>query len=154
MLPTFDCVLIQPDGHLLLMIARTPLAYLLTIVAAEYILGQIARGIYLFQVYQPHGAHRLLPKVFVTIKSRQERFFMPVDNWCVLPRRTEARVRDLICKPWSGDWVFMPRVQLSWDSRVRLHVLGSETPGNLIDLPLIINAWLQTLQYCTAFYTR
>ena len=83
MLPTFDCVLIQPDGHLLLMIARTPLTYLLTIVATEYILGQVARGIYLFQVYQPYGAHRLLPKVFVTIKSRQERLFMPVDNWCV-----------------------------------------------------------------------
>ena len=83
MLPTFDCVLIQPGGHLLLMITRTPLTYLLTIVATEYILGQVARGIYLFQVYQPYGAHRLLPKVFVTIKSRQERLFMPVDNWCV-----------------------------------------------------------------------
>ena len=83
MLLTFDCALIQPGGHLLLMIARTPLTYLLTIVAAEYILGQIAQGIYLFQVYQPHGAHCLLPKVFVTVKSRQEWFFMPVNNWCI-----------------------------------------------------------------------
>ena len=26
-----------------------------------------------------------------------------------LPRRTEAEVRGLIYKPWSGDWALMPR---------------------------------------------
>ncbi|KIM66016.1 hypothetical protein SCLCIDRAFT_1211662 [Scleroderma citrinum Foug A] len=104
--------LVKPGGHLFLStIARTPLAYLLTIVAAEYILRQVARGthtyskfinptelISFFQQYSsPSGTGGNSPPWITRMYAGG------------LPRRTEAEVRGLIYKPWSGDWALMPR---------------------------------------------
>ena len=112
MLPTFDFVLIQPGGHLFLStIARTPLAYLLTIVTAEYILGQVARGTHTYSKFiNPAELIAFFQKY--SSPSRVSGNGLPwiTDTYAGgLPRRTEAEVRGLIYKPWSGDWVLMPR---------------------------------------------
>ena len=112
MLPTFDCGLIQPGGHLFLStIARTPFAYLLTIIAAEYILGQVARGTHTYSKFiNPAELTAFFQKYSSPSGVGGNGSTWITDTYTGgLPRRTEAEVRGLIYKPWSGEWVIMPR---------------------------------------------
>ncbi|GJE91182.1 ubiquinone biosynthesis O-methyltransferase [Phanerochaete sordida] len=95
--------LVKPGGHLFLStIARTPLAYLVTIAAAEHVLRRVSRGTHtyakfvdpaelvdFFRAYRPHGR--------------------PWIASAGAPARTEAETRGMVYVPWDGEWVLAPR---------------------------------------------
>lgn len=107
--------LVKPGGHLFLStIARTPLAFLLTIAAAEYIMRKVAIGTHtyskfvnpselvsFFQKYSSPSMTSAQPWITRTYDGGQ-------------PTRKEAEVRGLIYNPWSGDWVLMSRSASQW----------------------------------------
>lgn len=107
--------LVKPGGHIFLStIARTPLAFLLTIVAAEYMMRKVAIGthtyskfvnpselISFFQSYSSPSMTSKQPWITRTYGGGQ-------------PTRKEAEVRGLIYKPWSGDWELMSRSASQW----------------------------------------
>ncbi|KAG6332379.1 hypothetical protein ID866_6711 [Astraeus odoratus] len=101
--------LVKPGGHLFLStIARTPLAYLLTIVAAEYLLRKVSVGTHTYSKF-------INPSELVSFfQNRAQRPWITRTYNGGLPARTEAEVRGLVYKPWSGDWVLMPRYATQW----------------------------------------
>lgn len=105
----------QPGGHLFLStIARTPLAYFLTILAAEHVLRKVTVGTH---TYSKFINPLELVSFFSTPSFNQE---VPGKPWITrtyehgLPTRTEAEVRGLIYVPWSGEWKLMPRSATPW----------------------------------------
>ncbi|KAF8448956.1 S-adenosyl-L-methionine-dependent methyltransferase [Boletus edulis BED1] len=110
--------LVKPGGHLFLStIARTPLSYLLTILAAEYVLRKVAIGTHTYSKF-------INPLELVSFFSK---YSSPSPNpevsgkpWVSrtyehgLPTRTEAEVRGLIYVPWSGGWQLMSRGATPW----------------------------------------
>ncbi|KAG8804247.1 Hexaprenyldihydroxybenzoate methyltransferase, mitochondrial [Serendipita sp. 399] len=92
--------LVKPGGHLVLStIARTPLAYFLTILMAERVLGMVSPGTHSFSKYV--NASELLE------------FFHSRVPW--LPNTSSdppshlAEVRGMIYNPLSGTWRLAPR---------------------------------------------
>ncbi|KAI0249715.1 S-adenosyl-L-methionine-dependent methyltransferase [Lactifluus subvellereus] len=107
--------LVKPGGHLFLStIARTPLSYLLTIVAAEKV----------FRLVEP-GTHTF--SKFVNPEELVGFFAKPLAQgacpWISrtyshgLPTRTEAEVRGIVYVPWRGDWVLAPRATTPWSTQ-------------------------------------
>ncbi|KAI9440848.1 ubiquinone biosynthesis O-methyltransferase [Lactarius indigo] len=107
--------LVKPGGHLFLStIARTPLSYLLTIVAAEKLLRLVEPGTHTFSKY-------INPDELVGF------FTKPLAPGAIpwisrtyahgLPMRTEAEVRGIMYVPWRGDWVLAPRATTPWSSQ-------------------------------------
>ncbi|KAG2136270.1 ubiquinone biosynthesis O-methyltransferase [Suillus cothurnatus] len=121
--------LVKPGGHLFLStIARTPLSYVLTILAAEYVLRKVATGthtyskfinpselISFFQTYRPspsssgnatdssHIGSDASPRPWITRTYAHG-----------LPTRSEAEVRGIVYIPWNGEWKLMPRSSTPW----------------------------------------
>ncbi|KAH7890831.1 S-adenosyl-L-methionine-dependent methyltransferase [Phlebopus sp. FC_14] len=110
--------LVKPGGHLFLStIARTPLSYLLTILAAEYVLRKVAVGTHTYSKF-------VNPSELVNFF--QKYLSPPLDGGSIqrpwitrtyehgLPTRSEAEVRGLVYVPWSGNWSLMPRSATQW----------------------------------------
>jgi 2-polyprenyl-6-hydroxyphenyl methylase/3-demethylubiquinone-9 3-methyltransferase len=108
-------VAFQPGGHLFLStIARTPLSYLLTIVAAEKVFRLVEPGTHTFSKFvDPEelvgffakpltpGAHPWISRTYAH----------------GLPTRVEAEVRGLVYVPWRADWALMPRATTPWSTQ-------------------------------------
>ncbi|KAF5383192.1 hypothetical protein D9615_004910 [Tricholomella constricta] len=113
--------LVKPGGHLFLStIARTPLAYFLTIFLAEDILRKVSRGTHtyskfikpteLVSFFQKHRSpsdgtvdpqyleHATLPKPWISPQASP-----------AFPPRVEAEVRGLIYHPLRAKWHLAPR---------------------------------------------
>ncbi|KIJ65583.1 hypothetical protein HYDPIDRAFT_88113 [Hydnomerulius pinastri MD-312] len=110
--------LVKPGGHLFLStIARTPLSYFLTILAAEYVLRKVAVGTHTYSKFINPSE---LVSFFQNYSSPSHNVEGAKRPWIThtyghgLPTRTEAEVRGLIYVPWSGDWKLMPRSATEW----------------------------------------
>ncbi|KAH9166722.1 ubiquinone biosynthesis O-methyltransferase [Lactarius sanguifluus] len=108
--------LVKPGGHLFLStVARTPLAYLLTIVAAEKLLGLVEPGTHTFSKFiNPDELVGFFAKPLVP----GARPWISRTYAHGLPTRTEAEVRGIVYVPWRGDWVLAPRATTPWSSQV------------------------------------
>ncbi|KAH9044023.1 3-demethylubiquinone-9 3-methyltransferase [Lactarius hengduanensis] len=97
--------LVKPGGHLFLStVARTPLAYLLTI-----------RGTHTFSKFiNPDELVGFFAKPLVP----GARPWISRTYAHGLPTRTEAEVRGIVYVPWRGDWVLAPRATTPWSSQV------------------------------------
>jgi len=93
------CDLVKPGGHLFLStIARTPLAYLLTIFMAEKVMRTVTPGTHTYEKFV--NSDELLD------------FFRDEMHWFQgNPGRLEAEVRGIIYLPWAGKWELAPRGQ-------------------------------------------
>ena len=95
-------------------IARTPLSYLLTIVAAEKILRLVEPGTHTFSKYiNPDELVDFFEKPLVP----GARPWISRTYAHGLPTRTEAEVRGIVYVPWRGDWVLAPRATTPWSSQ-------------------------------------
>jgi len=110
--------LVKPGGHLFLStIARTPLAYLLTILAAEHVWRKVTVGTHTYSKFINPSE---IVSFFSTYSSPSPNREFPGKPWITrtyehgLPARTEAEVRGLIYVPWSGEWKLMPRSATPW----------------------------------------
>ncbi|KAF9240660.1 S-adenosyl-L-methionine-dependent methyltransferase [Melanogaster broomeanus] len=110
--------LVKPGGHLFLStIARTPLSYFLTILAAEHVLRKVAVGTHTYSKFINPSE---LVSFFQNYSSPSPHPELPSRPWISrtyshgLPTRTEAEVRGLLYVPWSGDWKLMPRSATQW----------------------------------------
>ncbi|CCM01818.1 uncharacterized protein FIBRA_03886 [Fibroporia radiculosa] len=103
-----DCAqLVKPGGHLFIStIARTPLAYFLTIFAAEQMLRLVSPGTHTYSKYinpnelidyfhQYKGPEREVPWITRLVNG--------------IPLRTEAETRGMVYLPWKGEWSLIPR---------------------------------------------
>jgi 2-polyprenyl-6-hydroxyphenyl methylase/3-demethylubiquinone-9 3-methyltransferase len=98
----------KPGGHLFLStIARTPLSYALTILAAEHILRKVTVGTH---TYSKFINPTELVDYFAKYGSPQP-WISHASPW---PTRTEAEVRGMIYVPWSGEWNLMSRGATEW----------------------------------------
>ncbi|CAL1715018.1 unnamed protein product [Somion occarium] len=110
--------LVKPGGHLFLStIARTPLAYLLTIFTAEKLLRFVEPGTHTYSKYiNPSELisffhHYRAPSPSNTsTKSSTESTSQPWISRLVAgrPLRVEAETRGMIYVPWNGEWVLGP----------------------------------------------
>lgn len=105
----------QPGGHLFLStIARTPLSYLLTILAAEHILRIVTPGTHthskfvnpseLVAFFQNYPSSRPLPD-----STHDSHFRTWISPTLSEPTRTEAEIRGLIYNPLRANWFLAPR---------------------------------------------
>jgi len=107
--------LVKPGGHLFLStVARTPLSYLLTIVAAEKLLRLVERGTHTFSKYINPDE---LVDFFTKPLAPGARPWISRTYAHGLPTRTEAEVRGIVYVPWRGDWVLAPRATTPWSSQ-------------------------------------
>ncbi|KAH7909557.1 S-adenosyl-L-methionine-dependent methyltransferase, partial [Hygrophoropsis aurantiaca] len=121
--------LVKPGGHLFLStIARTPLAYLLTILAAEHILRKVSVGTHTYSKFiNPAelieffaGYRSPVSSPLAAPSSSASASLPPNRPWITrtyadgLPTRTEAEVRGLMYLPWSGEWTLAPRSWTAW----------------------------------------
>ncbi|KAF8573330.1 ubiquinone biosynthesis O-methyltransferase [Ramaria rubella] len=94
------CELVKPGGHIFLStIARTPLAYFLTIFLAEKVLGTVTPGTHTYDKFV--NSEELIA------------FFRDEMRWFDhTPGRLEAEVRGIMYLPWEGRWILSNRGQL------------------------------------------
>lgn len=101
----------QPGGHLFLStISRTPLAYLLTIFAAEDALRLVARGTHTYSKF-------VRPEELETFFREYRSPSGDARPWITgpgAPRRTEAEVRGMVYLPWEGGWLLASRTWGKW----------------------------------------
>lgn len=130
----------QPGGHLFLStVSRTPLAYALTILAAENILGIVAPGTHTYSKYvkpsellsffQEYPTPRFISKTGEGEKPWITRLYNG------LPSRKEAEARGLIYIPWDGQWVLTARSSTSIDhnlSTLCSYVFWVRKPNNSV----------------------
>lgn len=121
--------LVKPGGHLFLStIARTPLSYAITIMAAEHILQKVAVGTHTYSKFINPSE---LISFFQTYRSSPSSFSVPTDSghigsdasgrpWITrtyahgLPTRSEAEVRGIVYLPLNGEWKLMSRASTLW----------------------------------------
>ncbi|KAH9933519.1 S-adenosyl-L-methionine-dependent methyltransferase [Fomitopsis serialis] len=106
--------LVKPGGHLFLStISRTPLAYLLTIFAAEDVLRLVTPGTH---TYSKFVRPEELTQFFCEHRSSPEETPWISRLYGGLPTRTEAETRGMIYVPWKSEWALVPRgaVGASW----------------------------------------
>lgn len=106
--------LVKPGGHLFLStISRTPLAYLLTIFAAEDVLRLVTPGTH---TYSKFVRPEELTQFFCEHRSSPEERPWISRLHGGIPARTEAETRGMIYVPWKGEWTLVPRgaVGASW----------------------------------------
>jgi polyprenyldihydroxybenzoate methyltransferase/3-demethylubiquinol 3-O-methyltransferase len=111
----------QPGGHLFLStISRTPLAYVLTILAAEHIFRKVTPGTHTFSKFVKPSE---LVSFFQEYPNRDvcsTNIAPPSRPWITrtydhgLPARTEAEIRGIVYVPWKGEWVLTPRELTAW----------------------------------------
>jgi 2-polyprenyl-6-hydroxyphenyl methylase/3-demethylubiquinone-9 3-methyltransferase len=105
------CSLVKPGGHLFLStIARTPLAYALTILFAEHISGKVSKGTHTFSKYV--NPEELLDffKDYPPNPEEGAKWIEPSAQ-TYIPRH-QAEVRGLIYNPLSASWSLGPRNSL------------------------------------------
>ncbi|KAH9970987.1 S-adenosyl-L-methionine-dependent methyltransferase [Lactifluus volemus] len=107
--------LVKPGGHLFLStIARTPLSYLLTIVAAEKVFRLVEPGTHTFSKFiNPEE----LVGFFTKPLEQGARPWISRTYAYGLPTRVEAELRGLAYVPWRGDWVLAPRSTTPWSTQ-------------------------------------
>ncbi|KAF8555960.1 ubiquinone biosynthesis O-methyltransferase [Imleria badia] len=110
--------LVKPGGHLFLStVARTPLSYLITILAAEHILRWVTVGTHTYSKFINPSE---LVSFFTEYSSPSPNPEVSRKPWITrtyehgLPTRTEAEVRGFIWVPWSGNWQVMSRGTTPW----------------------------------------
>ncbi|EIW79365.1 ubiquinone biosynthesis O-methyltransferase [Coniophora puteana RWD-64-598 SS2] len=114
--------LVKPGGHLFLStIARTPLAYLLTILAAEHVLRKVSVGTHTYSKFvNPSELVRFFQKPLPAPSSLPSSELNASTPWISQthnsgsPTRTEAEVRGLVYVPWKGEWILAPRTWTDW----------------------------------------
>ena len=95
----------QPGGHLFLStIARTPLAYFLTIFAAEKLLRLVEPGTHAFNKYV--NPDELLDFFRTPLAAGERPWISALHQG--QPRRWEAEVRGMAFTPWTGTWELAP----------------------------------------------
>ena len=118
--------------------ARTPLAYALSILAAEHILRLVSPGTHTFSKFinpselieffhdysspaplssptsQPPPPHEAGSTSGSGEGEGQGKRWITRTYDHGLPSRTEAEVRGVVYMPWKGEWVLMPRVATPW----------------------------------------
>ncbi|KAF8892296.1 S-adenosyl-L-methionine-dependent methyltransferase [Infundibulicybe gibba] len=95
--------LLKPGGHLFLStIARTPLAYFLTILMAEQVLQQVSKGTHTYSKF-------VSPAELVSFFQKRPVPWISPASPTNEPRRTEAEIRGLIYNPLLSKWIFAPR---------------------------------------------
>ncbi|TFK52841.1 ubiquinone biosynthesis O-methyltransferase [Heliocybe sulcata] len=101
--------LLKPGGHLFLStIARTPLSYALTILAAEHILRKVTVGTHSYSKYVNSSE---LVEFFHKYRSpSSKRTWITRTYEHGLPARTEAEARGMVYLPWKGAWTLAPRM--------------------------------------------
>ena len=105
----------QPGGHLFLStIARTPISYLLSIVAAEKVLRLVEPGTHTFSKFVNPGE---LVDFFTKPLTPGARPWISQTYAHGLPTRLEAEVRGIVYVPWRGDWVLAPRATTPWSTQ-------------------------------------
>ncbi|KII87375.1 hypothetical protein PLICRDRAFT_43007 [Plicaturopsis crispa FD-325 SS-3] len=96
--------LLKPGGHLFIStMARTPLAYALTIFLAEDVLRKVPRGTHTHAKY-------VNPQELVQFFQTQRPWLRPHTS----PARTAAEVRGIVYVPWAGRWELMSRAATAW----------------------------------------
>jgi 2-polyprenyl-6-hydroxyphenyl methylase/3-demethylubiquinone-9 3-methyltransferase len=106
---------LQPGGHLFLStIARTPLSYLLTILAAEKVFRLVEPGTHTFSKFVNPDE---LVGFFVKPFTQGARPWISRTYAHGLPTRVEAEVRGIVYVPWRGDWVLAPRSSTPWSTQ-------------------------------------
>ncbi|KAG2128552.1 S-adenosyl-L-methionine-dependent methyltransferase [Suillus clintonianus] len=123
------CAQLVKVSHLFLStIARTPLSYFLTILAAEHILRKVSVGTHTYSKFINPSE---LVSFFQTYGSSPSSSSNPTDSshigssasprpWITrtyahgLPTRSEAEVRGMMYIPWSGEWKLMSRSSTPW----------------------------------------
>jgi polyprenyldihydroxybenzoate methyltransferase/3-demethylubiquinol 3-O-methyltransferase len=109
----FRCL--QPGGHLFLStIARTPLSYLLTILAAEMVFRLVEPGTHTFSKFVNPDE---LVGFFAKPLTQGARPWISRTYAHGLPTRVEAEVRGIVYVPWRGDWVLAPRSTTLWSTQ-------------------------------------
>ena len=109
----FRCL--QPGGHLFLStIARTPLSYLLTILAAEKVFRLVEPGTHTFSKFVNPDE---LVGFFAKPLTQGARPWISRTYAHGLPTRVEAEVRGIVYVPWRGDWVLAPRSTTLWSTQ-------------------------------------
>ena len=96
----------QPGGHLFLStVSRTPLAYLLTIFAAEKLLRLVEPGTHTYEKYVKPS--ELIDFFRKPLRPGERPWISNVYNGT--PPRSEAEVRGIAYLPWKGTWELAPR---------------------------------------------
>jgi len=109
--------LVKPGGHIFLStISRTPLSYLLTILAAEYVLRLVTPGTHTHSKFiNPSELVDFFTKPMASaLASADELPGLRTKPWISrlydgVPTRQEAEVRGMVYLPWKGEWVLAPR---------------------------------------------
>ncbi|EAU90445.1 3-demethylubiquinone-9 3-methyltransferase [Coprinopsis cinerea okayama7 len=102
------CQLVKPGGHLFLStIARTPLAYTLTILMAEHVLGKVSKGTHTWSKYVNPDELVEFFKNYPEGAPKDQKWISP-DASTYLPRH-QAELKGLIYNPLSGNWSLGPR---------------------------------------------
>ena len=95
-------------------IARTPLSYFLTILAAEKVLRLVEPGTHTFSKYvNPEE----LVGFFAKPLTPDTRPWISRTYAHGLPTRVEGELRGLIYIAWQGDWVLAPRSTTPWSTQ-------------------------------------
>ncbi|KAL5523316.1 COQ3 [Sanghuangporus sanghuang] len=98
--------LVKPGGHLFLStVSRTPLAYLLTVFAAEKVLRLVEPGTHTCEKYVKPSE---LLDFFRSPVGESKRSWITNMYDGIAPRR-EAEVRGIMYLPWKGAWELVPR---------------------------------------------
>ncbi|KAI8974524.1 ubiquinone biosynthesis O-methyltransferase [Trametes punicea] len=115
-------MLVKPGGHLFLStIARTPLSYFLTIIAAEHLLRLVAPGTHTYSKYinpdemtefflstpLPPNDTAASDGVQTPVRSASRPWISRLYGGA--PLRTEAEIRGMVYLPWKGEWMLVPR---------------------------------------------
>lgn len=133
----------QPGGHLFLStIARTPLSYLLTIVAAEQILRKVSPGTHtyskfvnpselvsFFQKYRSPLPESSAPSPSDANTQTSSRPWI-AQTHSILPTRTEAEIRGLVYVPWKARWELMSREASAYGAAECNYVFWVRKPYN------------------------
>jgi len=107
--------LVKPGGHLFLStVARTPLSYLLTILAAEKVFRLVEPGTHTFSKFVNPAE---LVGFFAKPLAPDSRPWISRTYAHGLPTRVEAEVRGIVYLPWRGDWALAPRATTPWSTQ-------------------------------------
>ncbi|KAH9940917.1 ubiquinone biosynthesis O-methyltransferase [Epithele typhae] len=103
--------LVKPGGHLFLStIARTPLSYALTILAAEHLLQLVTPGTHTYSKYiNPDELAGFFLEAPVTSDAPETERPWISRLYGGRPLRTEAEICGMVYVPWKGEWTLVPR---------------------------------------------
>jgi len=108
--------LVKPGGHLFLStMSRTPLAYALTIFAAERILRMVSPGTHTYSKYIKPSEMLSFFQEYSSLNGSRPWISQLYNG---LPSRQEAETRGLIYVPWQGQWMLTSRAGSALESDI------------------------------------